>query len=276
MANDGRQLESGVLKWLSANGYPLEMRIARSLAQRGFGVTQSHYYKDFESGAPREIDVVGRLYSFIEPEEYVAIAELETFVVAECKSCANPWVVFCETQSHAWNIQQAACNNSAEKLLIRARKQLQKTELLARASKSGHGVAQALGGNSDVPYAALLSALKAAEAHAVAGRETEVRLANDPEMANVSESVAAIPVVVITSPLFECRLGENGEPELTAVNHSSVAFRYPSGENRLRVGTTVHIVTESGWAEFEDAVKGFHEAAVSMLNTLIPRAKNGD
>ncbi|MFN3581963.1 MAG: hypothetical protein ACK4VV_15990, partial [Pseudomonas sp.] len=173
--NDSQSMEQKIKGWLEKNGYPLEMRVSRNLAIRGFGVTQSQYYEDHDSGKLREIDVVARLYDFVEPKSYVAIAELETFSVIECKSTSNPWVVFCETKPGIWSIEQALSNNAGEKLLARSRKEIEKTALYGWSRTAGHGVAQAFGGKEDMPYTAVMSATKAAEAKSRVALEAEAK-----------------------------------------------------------------------------------------------------
>ena len=257
-------MEEKILKWLSENGYPLEMRIARQLGKAQFDVTQSHFYTDYESGKHREIDVLGRLYDFIEPDEYIAISELETFCTVECKSATNPWVVFTETQPSSWNLEQAAANEGGEKLIIRASKALKTTKLVMRSRVAGHGIAQAFGGGADIPYSAVMSAMKAAEAKATeAFKEVGIN-------SNMSLSVAVVPAVVISAPLFECRLNDQMEPELRRVRSAALALRYPKERKSLRTTAVIHVVTEDGWSEFMEELREFHNALKTELHTLIP------
>jgi len=263
-------MEEKILTWLNKNGYPLEMRIARDLAINEFDVTQSHFYKDFETNEPREIDVIGRLYDYIEPKSYVSIAELETFVEVECKSTSKPWVVFCESKPRTWNIEQALCNEAGKKLLIRSQTNLKSTMLVQSGSIAGHGVAQAFGGGEDTPYKAVMSALKAAEAKA---RNSLARESNDKKNeknTEVSLSNIVIAAVAISSPLFECRINEGGDMELKRVENSALVFRYPRGRSDFVAGAIVHIVTESGWQKFMDGIKEFHNVTKKKLETMIP------
>ncbi len=263
-------MEEKILAWLNNNGYPLEMRIARALAVNEFDVTQSHFYKDFETNEPREIDVIGRLYDYIEPKSYVAIAELETFVDIECKSTSKPWVVFCESKPRTWNIEQALCNEAGKKLLIRSRKNLKSTILVQNGNVAGHGVAQAFGGGEDAPYKAVMSALKAAEAKARDSLERELNDKENNKNTEISLSNIVIAAVAISSPLFECSINESGEMELKRVENSALVFRYPRGRNDFIAGAIVHIVTEPGWQKFMDGIKEFHDATKKKLETMIP------
>lgn len=265
-------IEDKILGWLNKNGYPLEMRIARDLIINEFDVTQSHFYKDFETNEPREIDVIGRLYDHVESKSYVAIAELETFVEVECKSTSKPWVVFRESKSElrTWNIEQALCNEAGKKLLLRSAKYVNSTILVQSGSIAGHGVAQAFGGGEDTPYKAVMSALKAAEAKARDSLALESKNKENNKNTDMSLSNIVIAAVAISSPLFECRINDNGEMELKRVENSALVFRYPRGRSDFGTGTIVHIVTESGWQKFMDGIKEFHNATKKKLKTMIP------
>ena len=272
--NDSQSIEQKIKRWLDKNGYPLEMRVARKLAELDFGVTQSHYYEDFESGKPREIDVVSRLYDFQEPKNYVAIAELETFSTIECKSAKNPWVVFCETEPNIWDIEQALSNKAGKKLLMRSQKQLQKTVFYRWSCKAGHGVAQALGGNEDLAYTAVMSAIKAAEAKVRVSLEEESEWEKNNKYTDISLSIIVIPAVVISAPLFECRLVSQGDVEIREVQHSSLVFRYPRKTSGYKAGIVVHIISESALNEFLEGLSEFHNAAKSELESMIPSPSN--
>jgi len=267
---DSQSIQQKIKGWLEKNGYPLEMRVSRKLTEQEFGVTQSHYYEDYESGKPREIDVVARLYDYIEPNNYVAIAELETFLTIECKSTSNPWVVFCETKPNVWNIEQALSNKAGEKLLARSRKELEKTTFYSWSRVAGHGVAQALGGNEDMPYSAVMSATKAAEAQSRMALKEEAKWKNNNEHCEICLSVNVIPAIVITAPLFECRLGEDGNTELNQVEHSSIVLRYPRRKKGYKTGVVIHIVTESALNELVANVLQFHGASQFALESMIP------
>ncbi|UOV04887.1 hypothetical protein MUU75_17700 [Pseudoxanthomonas mexicana] len=257
-----------ILNWLKDNGYPFEMRIARSLKNSDIHVTQSHYYEDFESATSREIDIIGRIYGFKEPKNYVAIAELETFMTVECKSSPKPWVVFCETKPNPWSIRHALCNSHGEELIRKSGKTVSQTRIYKGSRSAGHGLAQAFSGNVDSPYAAVMAALKAAESQARQARKDDERVAIEhPDICGCS---VTIPVVAITAPLYECRLDGDGNPKLTEVAYSSLAFRYPGGEPRTKEATLVHVVTEAGFSAFTEFVVEFHNALMARLDTLIP------
>lgn len=83
------ELNKKITDWVYAQGYPLEMRVARAFRTKKFRTTQSEYYIDPENGDSREIDVVASKQYTID-ESLVKIS-----VCVECKSTKkHPWVVF--------------------------------------------------------------------------------------------------------------------------------------------------------------------------------------
>lgn len=92
--NEPVPLKDRVATWLSEHGYPLEMKDARTLKQDGFGVVQSEYFDDPETGEPRETDVVAY-------EQSVGSNRQTIFaLIAECKSGRDkPWVLFTESDA---------------------------------------------------------------------------------------------------------------------------------------------------------------------------------
>ena len=82
-------LEGKIKAWLDNEGYPLEMRVAKSFARAGFGVIQSEYYADPRTNTQREIDLYASL------QKSVGDAHWRLAIFAECKAgTSKPWVVF--------------------------------------------------------------------------------------------------------------------------------------------------------------------------------------
>jgi len=81
-------------KWLSEQGYPLEMQVARAFQDEGFSVSTSEYYLDPDENKPREIDVLASL------QEVINGVIFQLVYTVECKSSKkNPWVCFCASTS---------------------------------------------------------------------------------------------------------------------------------------------------------------------------------
>lgn len=82
-----------VRKWVTDQGYPLEMRTAKAFRAGKFEVHQSEIYFDEEAGKTREINLIA-----IAPD----IVGLTKIIFAvECKSSKKPWVIFSSNQATA-------------------------------------------------------------------------------------------------------------------------------------------------------------------------------
>lgn len=261
-------MEEKLLGWLAKHGFPLEMRLAQNLGERNFRVTQSDYYSDFESGTPREIDLLGRLYDHYEPSKEAGIVEVELFCAIECKAASNPWIVFKQTKARHWSTDSAISSVLGARLLNFSRNSLKNSSIECCGANAGHGVREAFSEN-DRAFAAVMSALKAAEATVAA--ETAKQIAFQKEHVQERSVYAAIafPVVANSSPLFEYTLDSDGTPVLQQVKLSSVVSRYPRRNENAREGAIVYIVTEEAWPQFMDGVVEYLELTKPGLPALL-------
>jgi hypothetical protein len=222
--------ERNVADWLNTQGYPLEMRTALAFQQHGFGVSQSTYFKDPVTGDWRESDV----YAY--REEFSQDIALRIGFMIECKaSPAHPWVVFvgsspmARTQGH---LRFTPTNTAGRPYLMRLarRTDVQALGMFAGEATPGYGIVQALGKN-DQAYTAAMSVTKAAVARcAEADQEAEV----DPLVEVV------FPLIVIGSPLFECRMNPDGSLELKNVSRAQLHWRNPASGRGI---TSIDVVT---------------------------------
>src|SRR5215475_11683225 len=83
-------IETRILTWLSAEGYPLEFATAQAFRKANFHVRQGYYIQHQPGGPPREIDVVAS----ITHSRHDMLIRVEHAI--ECKWSDNkPWVLFC-------------------------------------------------------------------------------------------------------------------------------------------------------------------------------------
>jgi len=252
-------LESKIKKWLSKTGYSLEMRVAKHFSSKGFRVTQSDYYIDFESGQKREIDIIARTYDWYEPPIELSISEVEIFANIECKAHQNqPWVFFKGDQNSIHDFETPLSNSDAQTLLNKTRTSLGNTHFYQMAKSATNGVTQALcNTKQDIPYKAIMSALKSAEGKTIAELEFE----KDKEAAGgIDEyrySACIFPIVITDAKLFEVSLTEAGEISVKEVGYSAVATRYPRRKERFSKGTIVYVFTESAIPELTKALDEF-------------------
>jgi len=265
-----RDLQSRVREWLTKQGFPLELKVARSFQAQKFSVVQSSYYEDFEEGKARETDVVARLYSNYEPEGGAYIAELESYVAVECKSSEKPWVVFKGAPINYWECDAFLSNRHGKRLVDTTKLKSAFSSLLVGHSIAGHSAAMAFTDEGRA-FAAMMTAMKAAE------HIYKKRIEGDKEYDPKAEN-PYIPIVhaavVTSSPIFECSINDKYEMELTQVPKSAIALQYPRNRPDSRESLIVHIVGEPALEEFIGAVKLCHSDLASRLSTVKPEGRD--
>lgn len=214
-----------VLKWLEKTGFPLEMTAAESFRRAGFEVRQSSTYADPETDKGREIDVLAS-----DPDW---IGAVEISFVVECKSSSKPWVVL--TSDHAMENYNclsafALMSDPARKALSQKMPDLKTMEFITRSSAGGYGFRQALSDGADPAYTAAMNVLKACAGVSGKYRKDSNQIAS-----------LAFPVIVVDSPLFECRLQTDGELILKEVEVSEFLF---AAHIPQYVGCCIKVVTK--------------------------------
>lgn len=243
MGKNVKNLEDEVTKWLDSQGYPLEMEVASELQKNGFGVHQSSYFKDPETGKSREIDVVAT--KGIYTGETFATVRL----VIECKSSKNkPWVVFTRDNevvdfefSNWYTTNQKGGDYILHSALTEKFDQYELNH--HRRKEIGYGITQAFTSGEDVTYKALSSVGNCAAAY--------IERASSKKL-NIVEIV--IPVIVIDGELLETRLQE-GKLDTKRTEESVVRWDTVIG---AEAGFMVHVVTKKSLSSF--AVKAGNTA----------------
>lgn len=235
-------LENKVLSWLQTTGFPLEMAAADAFRRAGFDVRQSTTYVDPETKKGREVDVLALADDWI--------GAVDIGFVLECKSSNKPWVVLCsETALANYNRLLAFAVTSAEarKVLSKKTNELKSWPSIERSNDTGYGFRQVLGDRSDAAYGAAMNVLKAC-----------ADLAKASDLKSYKPASFYFPVVVVDTPLFECRLQENGELTLKRVQRSEFLFTAHVPEP---VGCCVRVVAK-------DALAAWATEAKSLADTL--------
>jgi hypothetical protein len=252
-------LASKLLKWLTTQGYPLEMRTARAFLKDGH-VTQSGYYFDSESNCYREIDVQVGMSSKRKDDSWLEI----TLCIEVKSSTEKPWVLFCMDRDSPLHpiasVVQRFCSRPMYAWLSRQKRfrGVRELPLFEIEPNPGHSLVRASlgqGMGEDVAYKAVLSAVKACH---WATTRTDMRPGVD------TIPIMAIPVVVIDAPLFKCTLDGQGKLQLSRVNMGTLIWH----DNRLvpmaPPNVIVNVVTEAGLPDFVERVR-------SSVETLIAR-----
>ena len=196
-----------VKQWLFKTGLPLELEATAAFNAAGFGSEHSSIYVDPETQKGREIDFIAHTWD--------PIGLVQVYVVGECKSSSNPWVVFKnpEQYSHLTYfslgvITQGTLEGIDHTLITNS----SITPLLKATHVGGYSVRQAFSKDNDQAYAAAIAALKAA-----------YTLVNNED--HVTKRLAfAMPVLVVDSPIFECSLDKAGQIQLKQVPSSEFMF----------------------------------------------------
>lgn len=222
-------LSSKIVSWLEKEGYPLELRVARALAERDVPYAHARYYDDPETGTRREIDLVAYFDQWDEPR-------LSVHLAIECKAPSKPWLLFTTEQiamTPEGYVSATPATTEAKNWLhmISGLREVQETPLFRRPERVGFNLVQALGG-TDAAYTAIMSATKAAVALAEAATRN-------------NHSVVFVPVIVVGCPLFEANLDTAGDITLNPIDYGKLL--------RMDLGQVVlHVVTEQGLASFID------------------------
>ena len=248
-----------VRKWVTDQGYPLEMRTAKAFRAGKFEVHQSEIYFDEEAGKTREIDLIA-----IAPD----IVGLTKIIFAvECKSSKKPWVIFSSNQATAgMNIffSYAVMSQTAREALVDITSNdpdnlkdpfdfalFQRLKWLRKNRHIGYSFRQAFS-ETDNAYTALVSAMRAA-----------CHLINKADERKVPHFQIMFPVIVINSPLVHCYLNENNEMQLEQIDSGEVIFTAPDQE---RITTCIRIVTADWLPQFvSEAVREVEQIRSELL-----------
>lgn len=226
-------LKDKVREWLGKGGYPLEMRVAQRLQRAGFGVVQSEYYKDQESGKWRETDVIA--YEHHRGKTCRAIFSL----VVECKSAKDkPWVLFTATDPYPaqLSVSRRATTEAGCSVLnvLSLNDELRRSKLFAVPERPGYGLTVALRSSErDLAYEALQSVCKAALG--IVARHGAVTAENLLPF--------AWPVIIINAPLFETYLDSDGALQTESIEKGLLIWKNPLVTRH----TIVQIYTEEAF-----------------------------
>ena len=199
-----------IRKWLDKQGYPLEMKVARSFQEAGFSVSSSEYYLDPDEGKPREIDVIASMKTTI------AGISFQLAFTVECKSSkGSPWVCFCagrkqqRESSVGFLARHATVQGRTLLTEISSNPDITTGHLFDLPDDHAYGVRNVLKTGADVSYQAIVGAQKAA--HALIAHYDRIQTHPSP----VHTVCIAFPLVVVDTPIFNCNLGDAGDIELT-------------------------------------------------------------
>ena len=222
------ELKKKIHDWLSEQGYPLEMKVARSFRNAGFRTIQSEYFHDPETETEREVDVVASIDRDVDD----LLVRIE-FVV-ECKqSTAKPWLLFTsprEPLAPPARVAQRLGSTVARCVLeqLCQDESAQRSDLFTLSGPPAYGATQALTSGKDSVFGAMASVSSAA-----------ISIATEyDDRKNDSFSIAkfVFPLIVVDTKLFGVQLSDDAEEVLISdISEGTVIWR----SQRARVPHTI-------------------------------------
>ena len=208
MPEEMNDLIKSILKWINDQGYPLEMEVAAAFQSNNFNVSSSDMYQDIHTGKYREIDVTALRWSDFERSQVVQVCWR-----VECKSSKDkPWIMFISSSPpDPFYPLSSLCTVNFRPKLIDIYNQpefanrIRRLEILTPNLVS-HGITEAFKDGADIPYTAVISAVKASIDRIKQVEEiSKIKKVKGP---SVFWGVA-FPTVVIDGRLFACHLGKD-------------------------------------------------------------------
>lgn len=222
-------LKTKISKWLHQQGYPLEMWVASTVQKVGFRTVQSEYFRDPETGDPREVDVLAAL------QEQFPDVLFRISLLIECKlSSDKPWLLFTSKRirlAGPARVAQRAANQLGRMYLDRVARQkdVQSIPIFSLPERPAYGVTQAFTTGRDVCHSAVTSVSKAAfsmvarldEAKEMRQKNLRFRL----RYPNIISII--LPVVVVDGQLFEVYLDDQMDTVVNEINSGTLLWRNP-------------------------------------------------
>lgn len=200
-----------VKEWLKTQGFSLEMRTAAAFRKAGFSVRQSAHYFDRGEGKGREMDVIAT--------RQAKPGRSAVHFVIECKSSSRPWVVLVSSDTLS-RIDRNRLLGILSHAGLDTFSELQQSELsklpwYLTPDECGYALRKAFAGDRDDAFSASAAVCKAAQWTVLPMQMDDRRL---PTYA------LSFPVIVVDTPILECRLDREGDTALSEVQQSQYLF----------------------------------------------------
>ncbi len=262
MSESKKPLDRQVTEWLEKQGYPLEMHVAQAFNRAGFRVGASSYFKDFETGESREIDILAHRLIF------AGEVAVQFSCYIECKQSRDkPWVMFrYHEQDNRFGDKSIISSRVMQELLSRATQNSAdfrrlKALPMFQYKQLAFGVTRALTDGKDVAYEAVMQAVKACVARSTALDEY---LLGEKALRTCGVN---FPVVVIDGRLFDCFLTESGEVAVSEIEAGVLHWKTP---NPYDAFPFVHVVTKPALGSFIEQVEKTGMGLHALINDYVP------
>ena len=259
------ELESKVVKWLTEQGYPLEMYATRVCDDLGFETNPAFYYYDPDSGSYRETDVLASSTKLTLSDE----RSFQIHLTIECKqSREKPWVAFTDVDPatpelvffHKITPEHSAAWWASTVGSFRAG---QTDYPLCATKPSAHSLARVSfsKSNEDAAYGALMSVTKAA-----VGVASWLDKVDKDSYWSKFHSVV-IPVLLLDGPLFGCQLNDEGNLAIQRLSRCTLHWKNRIGDERMPM-ITIEIVTPDSLSAFLTSIQRDAVALVQVARQL--------
>ncbi len=239
-------LKERLAQWLTKQGHPLELETVATLEKNEFSVRPGAFVEDFETGAPREIDVIADLNANLD-DAFVRLS-----LAIECKwSGDKPWVLFSSSRRIAPSacIAQSFASRAADAILWAqaANPLLPSLSFFSTPDRPCYGGRQAFSDNRDLFYSAVQSVVSAARSQAA----HYDRFSNARD--HLQRAVMVFPVIVVKGALFEAHLNAaTGALELDQRSSLRMHWR---GSPVWRLHATLDIVSSDAFPAYAEKVR---------------------
>jgi hypothetical protein len=270
-----------VLKWLDANGYPLEMRVASIFHAATFNVEQSIYYRSAHNEEPQEIDVLAQISREFQVDKKQVMLALTNIV--ECKSnpkTKRPWVVFTRAQATAQPKDVLAAHLLSGVILSALSNYkdiaaLDDVDFWKPSDRIGYSIVSPPvndwdKSNDDLAYLAMTKLAQAAHTF------------HRGSIASISDVLYMhVPMLAVQTELYECWLDADGSASLEERPYIPVLWRRPA----VNDGTPtrpfyIYVVHESALSDFAqrevklvDDLMHNYEDALAWALTVAQRSR---
>jgi hypothetical protein len=231
-----------VRTWLDDQGYPLEMRVARTFRKAGFNVAQSVCTFDRKSDRPFEIDVLAK------KDVSLTDRAICVSIVIECKDPKKekPWLLFQPDKGVSddtdWFLFPKCAVSSLNGKQCAAIKNSEKARALSFLNSGqlgGYGLRQAFVEEEDRAYRVMRTLTQAT---------TSVTCISDAlNERGFKIFEIAVPILVTTAPILAVRLEANNNIEIEQIAHGVLSWQHVP---RM----LVHIVNESSLEAFSKSL----------------------
>jgi len=224
-------LKEATVKWLSTQGFLLEMKVAKKFYDNNFEVISSSIYEDPINKISREIDVIVSKGTLFDKHIRLNI----TFVI-ECKySRDKPWVLFKASEQNLfgknYNIVFRNCSDHAKLLLLELdsfNKELNNNYLFSFNEDLYYGIKRA-----HIETDHMINGAVTEVCNAVRARELKIDRFNTSLITNLE---VLFPIIVVQGSLFETYLDDKLGLVLNEINHGHLFVSKPElGNERMYI-----------------------------------------